>query len=281
MNSNLPFSKRFSFIALACATALTAAFTAVPVAAQPTPEISLARLDCGTPVLNIVARFNDTYAFTDNKVLFTFSCYLIKRGDDYFLWDTGHALTAGAPAPKVSIVDQLAQINVKPEQIKYVGISHYHADHTGQVASFPGATVLIGKGDWEGITAPTPNVGANVAPFAHWVSGGGKLETLPGDKDVFGDGSVVILNTPGHTPGHHSLLVQLKDKGSVLITGDLTHFQENYATNGVPGFNYHRGDTLASLDRFKTTAANLKATVIIQHDARDVAKLPTWPGFVK
>ena len=61
--------------------------------------------------------------------------------------------------PKVSIVDQLAQINVKPEQIKYVGISHYHADHTGQVASFPGATVLIGKGDWDGITAPKPKVG--------------------------------------------------------------------------------------------------------------------------
>jgi glyoxylase-like metal-dependent hydrolase (beta-lactamase superfamily II) len=229
----------------------------------------------------IVARFNDTWAFTDKKLTFTFSCYLIKRGDDYFLWDTGHAMTAGAPAPKVSIVDQLAQINVKPEQIKFVGISHYHADHTGQVASFPGATVLIGKGDWEGITAPKPNVGANVAPFTHWISGGGKLEALPGDKDVFGDGTVVIINTPGHTPGHHSLLVKLAGAGNVLITGDLAHFQENYATNGVPTFNYHRGDTLASLDRFKTASANLKATVIIQHDIRDVDKLPAWPGFVK
>ena len=282
MTINLHFyrqklSQLSAFFTLACVTL----FTAPQAAAQSAPELSLARLDCGTPVPMLVARFNDTWAFTDKKLTFTFSCYLIKRGDEYFLWDTGHAMTAGAPAPKVDIVDQLAQINVRSEQIKYVGISHYHADHTGQVDSFPGATVLIGKGDWEGITAPKPNVGANVAPFAHWINGGGKLEVLSGDKDVFGDGTVVIINTPGHTPGHHSLLVKLAGAGNVLITGDLTHFRENYANNGVPGFNYHRGDTLASLDRFKTAAANLKATVIIQHDARDVDKLPAWPGFVK
>ena len=100
-------SKLHLSIALTCA----AAFTALPAAAQspdPAPEVTLARLDCSTPVLNIVARFNDTWAFTDNRVMFTFSCYLIKRGDEYMLWDAGHALTAGAPAPRLSIVDQLA-----------------------------------------------------------------------------------------------------------------------------------------------------------------------------
>ena len=65
------------------------------------------------------------------------------------LWDTGHAMTTPNVAPKVSLVDLLAQIKVKPEQIKYVGISHYHGDHTGQVSSFPKATLLIGKGDWD------------------------------------------------------------------------------------------------------------------------------------
>jgi len=259
-----------------------AAFSGAPAIAQPAPEVTLARLDCGTPVINDVSmRFTDTYAYNGLKVQFTYSCYLIKRGNEYMLWDTGHSMSAGAPAPKVSIVDQLAKINVKPEQIKFIGISHYHADHTGQVASFPGAMILIGKGDWDGITAPKPNVGANVAPFAHWMNGGGKLEALTGDKDVFGDGSVVILNTPGHTPGHHSVLVRLKEMGNVLITGDAAHFHENYESNGVPAFNYHRGDTLASLDRFKKIAANLKATVIIQHDMRDVNKLPVFPAAAK
>jgi hypothetical protein len=69
--------------------------------------------------------------------------------------------------------------------------------------------------------------------------------------------------------------------GNVLITGDLAHFHENYDSNGVPAINYHRGDTIASLDRFKKAAANLKATVIIQHDARDVDKLPAFPAAAK
>lgn len=268
-------------LALLLASAALPGFTQ-SAAGQPTPEVTLTRIDCGTPVLNDVgARFSDTYAYTDLKVLFTYSCYLIKHGSDYMLWEAGHSMSAGAPAPKVSIVDQLAQLNLKPEQIKYVGISHYHGDHTGQLPSFTASTVLIGKGDWDGITAAKPSAGANVAAFTHWISGGGNLETLAGDKDVFGDGTVVVINTPGHTPGHHSLLVRLKEKGNVLLTGDLAHFHENYESNGVPVFNTHRAETLASLDRFKKSAANLKATVIIQHDARDISKLPAFPASAK
>jgi glyoxylase-like metal-dependent hydrolase (beta-lactamase superfamily II) len=272
-----PLRPLLALTVIAVASALGTA-----ASAQTAPEVTLTRLDCGTPVDNDVGRFSDTFAYPPgHKVKFTYSCYLIKHGDDYLLWDTGHAMTAGAVAPKVSIVDQLAQLKLKPEQIKFVGISHYHADHTGQVASFPGSTLLIGKGDWDSITSPKPNPGTSTATFTHWISGGGKLEALPADKDVFGDGTAVILNTPGHTPGHHSLLVRLKEMGNVLITGDLAHFHENYDGNGVPSFNFHRGDTVASLDRFKKIAANLKATVIIQHDARDVSKLPAFPVAAK
>ena len=101
---------------------------------------------------------------------------------------------------------------------------------------------------------------------------------MPRDKDVFGDGSVVMLDMPGHTPGHHALLVKLKTKGNVMLSGDLMHFKENYDSNGVPSFNTDRAQTLASLDRFKKMAANLKATVVIQHDARDIGKLPAFPA---
>ncbi len=209
----------------------------------------------------------------------------MKHGNDYLVWDTGNPAATGASpaptAPKSSLVEQLAQLHLTPEQITFVGISHYHGDHVGQVASFPEATLLIGKGDWEVLNDPKPNPGVNVANFAHWISGGGKVEPLAGDKDVFGDGSVIVLNTPGHTPGHHSLLVKLKDKGNVLITGDLAHFRENYDSNGVPTFNTSRAETLASLDRFKQLAKNLNATVIIQHDARDIDKLPVFPASAK
>ena len=263
-----------------CANALVAA----PVSAQVAPDVTLTRLaDCGTPQAptEVNLRFSDTYAYGDLKVQFVFSYYLIKNGNQYMLWDTGHSMTAPNVAPKISVVDQLAKLGVKPEQIQYVGISHYHADHTGQVASFPQATLLIGQGDWTAITAPKPAAGVNAGPFAHWISGGGKIEALPADKDVFGDGSVMILNTPGHTPGHHSLLVKLRERGNFLITGDLVHFHENYASNGVPWFNVSRADSLASIDRFKKLAQTFRATVIIQHDARDVGKLPAFPAGAK
>src|SRR5690242_2320254 len=136
-----------------CAAAL--ATLAPPARAA---DMSLTRLDCGTPQAPTAVnqRFSDTYSLGDLKLQFVFSCYLVKHGDDYLLWDTGHAMTAPNVAPKVSVVDQLAKLNLKPEQIKYVGISHYHPDHTGQVASFPSATLLIGSREWDAITAPKP-----------------------------------------------------------------------------------------------------------------------------
>jgi glyoxylase-like metal-dependent hydrolase (beta-lactamase superfamily II) len=248
-----------------------------------TPDMSLARLDCGTPQAPTAVnqRFSDTYSYGDLKVQLVFSCYLIKHGDDYLLWDTGHAMTTPNVAPKVSIVDQLAKAGLKPEQIKYVGISHYHGDHVGQVGSFPKSTLLIGKGDWDVVSNPKPPEGVPTAPFASWIKGESKVEPVPTDKDVFGDGSVMMLYTPGHTPGHHSLLVKLQTMGAVFITGDLAHFRENYDTNGVPWFNFDRAQTLASLDRAKKIVANTKATVIIQHDARDIDKLPVFPASAK
>ena len=260
------------------ASAQTSAQTSAPAATP--PELALTRFDCGTnaPPAD-VGRFSDTFAYNGLVLQITYSCYLIKHGDDYLVWDTGHAPTAGAMAPKVSLVDQLAQLQLKPEQVKFVGISHYHPDHTGQAVSFPNATLLIGKGDWDALTSPKPPT--NPAPLSHWIGGGGKVEPLPLDKDVFGDGSVVMLATPGHTPGHHSLLVKLRQTGAVLITGDLAHFQENYESFGVPPFNTNRSESLASIDRFKRIAANLKALVIIQHDARDVAKLPAFPAAAR
>ncbi len=247
------------------------------------PDMSLTRIDCGTPAAPTAVnqRFSDTYSLGDLKVLFTYSCYVIKHGDDYLLWDTGQPMNAPNVAPKVSIVDQLAKLNLKPEQIKYVGISHYHGDHTGQVASFPKSTLLIGKGDWDGISAPKPAEGIPTAQFASWIKGDSKVEPVPTDKDVFGDGTVMMLYTPGHTPGHHSLLVKLPTMGAVFISGDLMHFHENYDTNGVPWFNYDRAQTLASLDRAKKIVAATKATVIIQHDARDIDKLPAFPAGAK
>ncbi|RYY93658.1 MAG: N-acyl homoserine lactonase family protein [Comamonadaceae bacterium] len=248
--------------------------------AAPGVDVALTRLDCGSGN-NDQRRFSDSYAYTNPQVPFTFSCYVVKHGSDYMVWDTGYLPGSNPSAPKVSLGEQLATLGIRPEQVKYVGISHFHADHTGQLGTVPGATLLIGEREWAALRSTPPMAGANVAGFTHWLTGGGKVEPQAADKDVFGDGTVMVLRTPGHTPGHQSLLVRLKDKGPVVLVGDAAHFHENYQSNGVPGFNYDRAQTVASIERIKEIEKNLKATVIIQHDPRDIAKLPAFPAAAR
>ena len=134
------------------------------------------------------------------------------------------------------------------------------------------ATLLVDRRDWEAIKARPDRA----ERFAPWI-GGGKVEPLTYDHDVFRDGSVVMLATPGHTPGHRSLLVRLKDSGPVLLSGDAVHFAENWAKRGVPGFNTSRAETLASMDRLAAIARQLNARLVIQHEPADIAKLPRFP----
>lgn len=260
-----------------------AASVMLPIAATAAePEITLTRLDCGRAIepwpLN---SFDDTGGARELSRALVGSCYLIRHGDRAMIWDTGidPALSGDPDAGFVldrTLVDQLAELDLAPAQIEFVGISHYHYDHVGQARFFPQATLLIGAQDWDAIRGGTaPEL--DPAGFAPWTRDAGKVEPLAADKDVFGDGSVRILATPGHSPGHRSLLVRLAELGPVLLTGDLAHFTENYEREGVPTFNTDRADTLASFDRFKKMAENLGATVIIQHEPADVAKLPDFP----
>jgi glyoxylase-like metal-dependent hydrolase (beta-lactamase superfamily II) len=243
-------------------------------------EFTLTRLDCGSGS-NDPRRFSDTFAYTETTKPFTFSCYVIRHGTDVLVWDTGYLPGSVPNATNKPLADLLKQIGVNADDVKYVGISHFHADHTGQLVALKNATLLIGKGDWEGITANPPMGGANVKGFAEWIAEQRKVETQSADKDVFGDGSVMMLRAPGHTPGHSILLVRLKEMGPVLLSGDAVHFLENYDYEGVPGFNVDRAQTIASIQRLKQLQKNLKATLIIQHDPRDIGKLPAFPAAAK
>jgi glyoxylase-like metal-dependent hydrolase (beta-lactamase superfamily II) len=269
---------------------LAAAILASLAPAANAADVALARLDCGgAPEPVSVASFSDTMEHPELRLPLVYSCYLVRHGDRYLVWDTGNAMDGSPRAPKASLVDQLARIDVKPEVVEFVGISHHHGDHTGQLAAFPKATLLIGQGDWDDVRPADAPAGVDPkahatrrAPFAAWTSGGGKVQPLARDRhDVFGDGSVLMISLPGHTPGHHGLLVKLAKAGNVLLTGDVTHFHENYRSDGIPTWNSNRADSLASLDRFRKLAKNIKATVIIQHDPRDVAKLPVFPEFAR
>jgi N-acyl homoserine lactone hydrolase len=251
-------------------------------------SVKLWRLDCGEIQVDDLNEYSDTFAYPGQSKRFTVSCYLIQHGTQYMLWDTGLSpddLGRPLQGPNATgetlaklLTDQLAQLRVDPKQIEVIGISHYHYDHMGQAKLFPQARLLLGKGDAQVLRTPG---NPRAKPLAHWIDGGGKIEEIGGDKDIFGDGSVVMLDLPGHTPGHHGLLVKLARTGYVLLSGDAAHFRENYVNNGVPTFNFDRAQTLASLDRFKSIEKNLRATVIIQHEQGDLKKLPTFPAYAE
>ncbi len=259
----------------------------IPMPASPLvalPGVQLWRLDCGDFVVkDYNAFFSDTSAYPSGPKPIVGSCYLIQDGGHFMLWDTGvEAKLVGTPndnpvirmSLRKTLADQLAMLGLSPQRIEYVGISHYHGDHTGQAAGFPNSTLLIGQGDLDALKAD-PSLGAEM--LAPWLKAGGKVKPARGDLDVFGDGKVVMLATPGHTPGHHSLLVRLMS-GPVILSGDLWHFREQLANDGVPPFNTSRAETLASMDRIKRLQANIHARLIIQHEPADIALLPAFPG---
>lgn len=288
MNANQREPK--GMIRKAVVTIAAALTLAAPTLAQDKPtaaKISLTRLDCGTVRVNRLNAFSDTEAYPGQSRDLTVGCYLIRHGDQLMLWDVGlpTALKGAAfntdgdmsATVRKSLVEQLAELGIEPADIDVVGVSHFHFDHVGQLPDFPTAKLYIGKRDWDWLTAADRPGWVNPQPFTHWISGGGAVEPVERDKDIFGDGRVVMLDMPGHTPGHHTLLVRLAGTGPVLLSGDQAHFQENYDNDGVPELNTDRAETLASFDRFKKLAKNLGATVIIQHEPRDVGKLPAFP----
>ena len=201
---------------------------------------------------------------------FSNNCYLIHHSaEGYLLWDTGitdqlAALPNGQYVPPTrqtwhrgqTLVASLAAIGVKPADVRYVAISHAHPDHIGNVDEFPDATVIIQRAEWEYAMALPRK------PF----SAEHRAEPIEGDKDLFADGSVRIISTPGHTPGHQSVLIKLEKEGTVLLTGDAVHFKDNWDSRRVPAFNADKGQTLASMLRIADLLAKEHAKLWINHD---------------
>src|ERR1044072_5298150 len=183
-------ARRFQLRLLAFAAAAALARPASAQAAA--PEVELWRLDCGALNGEDFSGYSDTHRYAGQKRDLVVSCYLIRHGDEYLLWDTG--LDAKLLVDPEPLAVQLGRIGLKPAQIRCFGISHRHSGHTGQAVGFPGATLLIGAEDLEALRQSADAGGR--AGLLPWLEGGSKAEPVKGDKDVFGDGSVVMLATP-------------------------------------------------------------------------------------
>ena len=253
-------------------------------------DLQLWRLDCGTIRVNNLEMFSDTFNYIGESKTLTGSCYLIRHNDQLMLWDTGFPekmLNAKftndpiSPSLNRTLRDQLQQINIKAEDIDIVGISHYHGDHIGQAIEFPKAKLLIGADDLKVLKQTPPPSGVDAAAFAPWLTGNSEVDAVAVDRDVFGDGSVVMVNTPGHTPGSHSLLLRLPKFGPVILSGDTVHFNEQVTNNNVPSFNTDRAQSLASMNRLYGIQKDMPVTLIIQHEPEHIKLLPAFPQSVR
>jgi len=214
-------------------------------------------LNCGEGVAGDISRWSP--GVNEGKSMeFVDNCYLIKHAQGWFLWDTG-------------IADAVAAMpgGLAPADLKGMAISHTHPDHVGNVEMFPATMLFVQKAEYDW---PGANNQPRFKP-EHPVT---KLE---GDRDVFGDGSVTILSTPGHTPGHQSLLVKLPKTGAIVLSGDAVHFKGNWDNRGVPAMNFNKDQTVASMQKISETLTKEKAQLWINHDKAQRDGLKMSPEF--
>ncbi len=254
----------------------------------------LYRLDCGHSLAN------DESVWTPGQnvgksIEFSSTCWLIKRGKQWVLWDTGvPQATLNDPKgwstlPKLivyhldkSITGQLAELGLKPDDVTYVVLSHTHGDHIGNVNLFPNSTVVMQRSEYNWIHSPNgtnDNVNQLMA-LARTLLGKPKhLDLIDGDLDLFGDGSVTLFATPGHTPGAQSLLVHLKNSGFIILSGDVVHLEGNFEKDIVPSLNTDKTASIASMEKVKRMIGTYHAKLFINHDKAQADTLKLLPAF--
>jgi N-acyl homoserine lactone hydrolase len=234
-------------------------------------------LYCGDIALNNAADFTPGASGPGHLAV---TCYLIKHARGWVLYDTGvgdrifkmpegQKSRAGNWTVKKTLESQLNELGLKPSDINYVALSHSHGDHVGNLNLFPEATLVVQKPEFEW----KPPVG--VSPFKP----GMKAITPEGDHDLFGDGSVVLIATYGHSPGHQNLLVRLPKTGAIMFTGDSVHTKANWDGGRVPQRNHDVPQSLAALERMRAVLKEAKAQLWIGHEPTEVPLRKYAPAY--
>lgn len=234
--------------------------------------LKLWRLDCG--------EFDIDKLENRGRVLMPVSCYLIQRGEELILFDAGlDAALRGHPVREEgqtlrlahTLAEQFAAIRADPAKVTTLIVSHYHGDHHGQADLFPNARLVMGEGDVAALRGESDK-----GKLAPWLNGERRIEEISADSDLAGDGRLVVLFTPGHTPGHLSLLVKLAG-GAFVLTGDLVHSRDQLASLRASGNHVDKVRGKAEIERVVALAKSNGATIVVGHDGADIAKLPAFP----
>jgi len=273
-----------------CASLLLLGSTAF--AADSAPAVTSPRLyvfDCGTIDVTDISVFSPGVDVGKKKTL-TDSCYLVVHPKGTLVWDTGFsdemaALPEGKQVSpnfhvrlKKPLAAQLKDAGYAPDTVTFLGLSHMHFDHIGNVGLFPKATLLMQKEEYVSAFGPDAAKFGNDAKN-YPTLGANPNQQLTGDHDVFGDGTVVIKRAIGHTPGHQSLFVKLKKTGNVLVSGDLAHFTKNWENKRVPSFNFDKEASVKAMNEMDAFIKANKAKLWIQHDLEQNAHIKHAPKF--
>ncbi len=256
-------------------------------AAKLPKSLRLYVFDCGVIHTNNV----DAYSLKKEEVGSTemsIPCFLIVHPKGALMWDNGDipdsAFPAGGGPAKQGVVTQdrpllpqLAAVGFTPADIKYLALSHYHGDHVANANAFAGSTWLARQAERDRMFAAEP---VPRSPFANYSAlKDSKTIIVDKDYDVFGDGKVILVSTPGHTPGHQSLFLKLAKTGPVVLSGDLYHYPEERSLNRLPVAEFNKDQTAASRAALDTFLKKTGAQLWIQHDILGNAKLKKAPAF--
>ena len=166
------------------------------------------------------------------------------------------------------VKSRLESIDRDPGKIDFIVNSHLHFDHAGGNELVPNATLVVQKAEWQ--AAQSEEMAAKVGIYRADVDHGHPVRQVEGEHDLFGDGSVICIPTPGHTPGHQSLKVRTA-RGDAVLTGDACYFCRTLRERRLPRFVFDREAMLASLDRLEALEKG-GAKLFFGHDA------DTWQG---
>jgi N-acyl homoserine lactone hydrolase len=246
------------------------------------PAIRLYLLDGGFIRGYDASDLADDGAYNGRLIDIPAPCFLIRHPDGDLMWESGISptrtdLEVGVEF-RATLEAQLAEIGLTPDQIGFVTVSHGHWDHSGNAALFAGSTWIVNPAERASMFDDESRATQAMADYGALEDA--ETHLIIDDHDVFVDGSVQIIQAPGHTPGHTVLLVHLASAGPILLSGDLWHLAESRVHRRVPPFNVDRAQTLASMDKVEEIVRATGARVVIQHEAADIAALPRFPGFL-
>lgn len=272
---------------------LLASCAAGPAQQRPAAVERIYVFNCGESTVQDISRWTPGVN-VGKPGAFSASCYLIRHAKGWMMWDSGindkvASMPKGFQRSKASphyilrkpLRVALAEIGVDPAKIGHLAFSHTHGDHVGNGNLFTGATLYIQQAEYDIAFGPEAVSKWNFEVTSYDRLRVNKTVRLNGDHDIFGDGSVVIISTPGHTPGHQSLLVRLPKTGPVILTGDMVHLQDNWIHRRVPSFNFNAAQTLKSMDKIAGIMQKTGAKLWINHDKVQSDTIPKAPRYVE